>query len=97
MLLENNIEFSTQYTFPDLLGVNNGHLRFDFAIFDNGKLKHLIEYNGKQHYERANSAWGEGFEILQEHDKRKQEYCEKHNIELRVIKYDKEYSLLDLI
>lgn len=47
LLLKNNIEFSTQYTFPDLLGVGNKHLRFDFAIFNNKKLSHLIEYNGQ--------------------------------------------------
>ena len=51
LLLENNIEFATQYTFNDLIGVNNGKLRFDFAIFKNGQLSHLIEYNGLQHYE----------------------------------------------
>ena len=48
MFLENNIEFATQYTFPDLKGTKNGFLRFDFAVFKNGKLSHLIEYNGKQ-------------------------------------------------
>ena len=47
LLLENNIEYATQYTFPNLVGPNGGSLRFDFAIFKNGVLSHLIEYNGK--------------------------------------------------
>ena len=46
LLTDNNIEFSTQYTFSDLKGERGGILRFDFAIFNNGKLSHLIEYNG---------------------------------------------------
>ena len=62
MLLENNIEFSTQYTFSDLRGIGNKPLRFDFAIFKNGQLSHLIEFNGKQHYERADGSWSEGYE-----------------------------------
>lgn len=51
ILTENNINFKTQYSFSDLLSDKNFPLLFDFAIFkDNGKLSHLIEYNGKQHY-----------------------------------------------
>lgn len=46
LLTQNNCEFATQYTFSDLIGINGGKLRFDFAIFNNGKLHHLIEYNG---------------------------------------------------
>lgn len=97
LLLDNNIEFSTQYTFPDLLGVGNKHLRFDFAVFNNQKLSHLIEYNGHQHYEKAEGTWGEAYEILVEHDKRKKEYCKKNNIRLIVIPYNKKYTIKDLL
>lgn len=97
MLLDNNIEFATQYTFADLKGVNNGSLRFDFAIFQNGQLHHLIEYNGLQHYEKPQGKWGEEYNTLIENDRRKIEYCNKNNIELRIIKYNQEYSLNDLI
>ena len=85
---KSNIEYATQYTFPDLLGENGGRLRFDFAIFEKGKLSHLIEYNGKQHYEQASGSWSESFETLQKHDKKKQEYCANNNIRLIIIKYD---------
>ena len=34
---------------------------------------------------------------LIENDKRKIQYCKDHNIELRVIKYDQEYDIYDLI
>lgn len=97
MLTDNNIEFSTQYTFPDLKGVGNGSLRFDFAIFKHGQLSHLIEYNGLQHYEKPKGKWKEGYEALIENDKRKIQYCKNHNIELRIIKYDQKYTLQDLI
>lgn len=46
MLIKGNYEFSTQYTFSDLKGIGGKRLRFDFAIFSNGKLKSLIEFNG---------------------------------------------------
>ncbi len=97
MLLEANCDFKTQYTFPDLKGINGGALRFDFAIFKQGQLSHLIEFNGKQHYEKVPGKWGDYFEIQKKNDLLKQDYCQKHNIELRIIKYDDDYSLKDII
>lgn len=99
LLIKNNIPFVSQYSFPDLTGKDNIHpLRFDFAIFNkNNTLSHLIEYNGKQHYFKTSGAWGDNFEILQENDKKKIQYCKEHNIELRIIKYDQKYTLKDLI
>lgn len=95
ILDENNIEYSTEYTFPDLK--DKRKLRFDFAIFKNGKLSHLIEYNGRQHYEKSQGSWGENFEILTLHDKMKEEYCQKNNIRLIKISYDQDYSIKDLL
>jgi len=97
ILQDNNIEFATQYTFPDLLGINGGHLRFDFAIFNNGQLSHLIEYNGQQHYQQAEGAWGNNYNDLVNNDQRKIKYCKEHNIELRIIRYDQDYNIKDLI
>lgn len=90
ILTDNNINFSTQYSFDDLKG-NNRKLRFDFAIFDeNDNLLHLIEFQGKQHYEKPLGQWGENFERTLEYDKIKKEYCNKNNIKLIEIKYDYE-------
>ena len=51
LLDSNKVNYSKEYTFEDLVGVSGGKLRFDFAIFDeSNKLKHLIEFNGSQHY-----------------------------------------------
>lgn len=99
LLIDNNIPFVTQYSFPDLTGRDGIHpLRFDFAIFDkNKKLSHLIEYNGEQHYVQPQGSWGDSFKTLQENDQKKIQYCKENNIELRIIKYDQNYTLEDLI
>lgn len=97
MLIDEGCTFSTQYTFPDLVGVGGGRLRFDFAIFLNNQLDCLIEYNGLQHYEKPQGKWGEEWEKLIENDKRKKEYCKKHCIPLKIIKYDQDFTILDLI
>lgn len=89
MLLDNNIDFQAQYKFDDLFGVDGKHpLKFDFAVFDKGKLSHLIEYNGLQHYERPKGSWAKTFDRLQENDKKKVQYCKEHNIRLVIIKYN---------
>ena len=97
ILSDNNIEFATQYTFSDLKGLNGRPLRFDFAIFKDKKLSHLIEYQGKQHFIKSEGSWGKEFEILQKHDILKKEYCIKNNIRLICINYDEDYSLKDLL
>lgn len=97
LFLENNIEFSTQYTFPDLVGVNGGKLRFDFAVFKDQKLSHLLEYNGEQHYNRAEGSWSEGYETLIANDERKKQYCQEKGIGLKIIPYNQKYTLEDLI
>lgn len=84
ILATNNIPFAKQYIFEDCRGVNNGLLRFDFAIFGADGLSHLIEYDGWQHKNRTGSKWDRDnrFEERQEHDKIKTEYCKKNNIPL---------------
>ena len=94
LLIENNIEFATQYTFSDLK--DQRALRFDFAIFNKGKLSHLIEYNGFQHYEKPEGKWGNNFEIMQKHDQMKIDYCKQHNIRLIVLN-DENYTIKDLL
>ena len=97
MLIDEGCEFSTQYTFPDLIGVGGRRLRFDFSIFLEGKLDKLIEFNGLQHYEKPEGKWANEWENLIENDKRKIEYCKKNCIDLKIIKYDQEFDIKDLI
>lgn len=84
-LIELNIDFKEQYSFDDLRGKKKP-LLFDFALFSNGILKCLIEYNGLQHYKPV-KIWGgsQKFNVQQEYDTLKSEYCKAHNIKLFVI------------
>ena len=83
ILDENNYIFKTQYQFLDCLTENEKPCKFDFAIFENNKIKCLIEYDGIQHFE--NSIWG--LEKNQLRDKIKNDYCIKNNIPLIRIPY----------
>lgn len=97
MLDSAGVKYVRQYTFEDLY-ISHGHpLRFDFAVFKNQKLSHLIEFNGSQHYTRPNGSWADSYDNLIVRDRMKIEYCNKHNIELRIIRYDDNYKLEDLI
>lgn len=83
ILQENNINYSTQYTFSDLRGPKGGLLRFDFAIFKNNKLSHLIEFQGEQHYEYSGSFLDSPIES----DELKRKYCKNNNLILIEIPY----------
>lgn len=82
----NDIEYKMQYRFDDCR--NKNPLPFDFAIFHNGKLLSLIEYDGEQHYIAQEYFGGEEkFKIQQRNDEIKNEYCKKNDIELIRIPY----------
>lgn len=96
-LKDNNVKFLPEYTFGDLTGVGGGLLRFDFAVFcNNDDLEFLIEYDGEFHYQ---DIYEDGnYEVLQIHDKRKNQYCKNNNIPLLRIPYwefDKIEQILD--
>ena len=101
ILQENNIPHKREYTFPDLVGFGGGRLRFDFGILDqNKKLLYLIEFDGIQHFE--SSCFGkdeEDFNVLQQYDKLKNEYCQKNNIPLIRLNYRhlKDLQLKDIL
>lgn len=98
LLDDNNIKYSKEYTFEYLRGINGGKLRFDFAVFNpDNTLSHLIEFNGLQHYKKPLGSWSNSYDNLVIHDKMKQDYCTKNNIELRIIKHDQQFTIDDLI
>jgi len=57
----------------------------------------LIEFDGVQHF-KFQEDWHtrEKFDILQKHDKLKNEFCKNNNIELLIIRYD-EYTKIECI
>jgi ssDNA-binding Zn-finger/Zn-ribbon topoisomerase 1 len=79
ILTKYGIGYKPEYWFDDLLSDKGYPLRFDFRL-DNGV---LIEYDGQQHYKHMeNWILKEDFERLQEHDRRKIEYCERNGLTL---------------
>lgn len=90
LLTEMNINFQTQYTFPDLKGIGGGLLKFDFYINNNNNNNRiiLIEFQGKQHYEASDYFGGESnLKYQQENDRLKKEYCNHNNLILIEIPY----------
>lgn len=84
ILITNNINFKTEYKFPDL-----SNRRFDFAVFNNNMLLYLIEYDGIQHYQYSNT-WHktqENFLQAKKRDEEKNQYCKDNNIPLIRIPY----------
>lgn len=82
-----NLKFESQKIYPNLIGVNNGNLSYDFYLPDYNL---LIEFQGEQHEkpQRFPNCDNEAkFKIQQEHDKRKREYAKENNIELLEIWY----------
>ena len=78
------LEYEEQYCIPEL----SAYMRFDFAIFKDGQLQYLIEYDGQQHYSPIEK-WGgeEKFLRQQERDNRKNEYCKEKGLKLIRIPY----------
>ena len=95
--INHKINYISQYKYEDLLGIGGGQLKFDFAIVDNClKVLRLVEYDGFFQYEKQYD--GDKCEVIQIHDKRKNEYCKEHNIPLLRIpywEYDNVDKLLD--
>jgi len=82
----NNIDYIWQKEFDGLLGINDGLLSYDFYLSDYNL---LIEYQGEQHekYCKAFHKSKKDFEKQIEHDRRKKEYAQIHNIKLLEIWY----------
>lgn len=92
LLEQAQINFQSQYRIRDF----NISAPFDFALFNNGELLGLIEYDGEQHF-KSIEIWGgeEALKIQQERDERKNQWCKDNNIRLVRIPYT-EYDNLTL-
>jgi hypothetical protein len=82
-LNENNINYKSQYRIKECR--NKRPLPFDFAIFEDDKLKLLIEYDGEQHFKPKFGK--KEFERVKINDSIKNEYCKNNNIDLLRIPY----------
>ena len=79
-----SIDYISQYSFDDLLGIGGGLLSYDFYL---PQYNMLIEYQGEfhDHTDRLRSEYE--FQRQQIHDERKREYAQIHNIKLLEIWY----------
>lgn len=95
-LEEEGIDFEREYTFDDLMGERK--LRYDFAVFKDGLLKVLIEYDGQHHFEPIETFGGEGYyESVLERDKIKNEYATDNNLKLIRIPYYKKNEINSIL
>jgi hypothetical protein len=85
-LRNNNFSFESQYRFKDC--IHKRTLPFDFAVFKDGKLSTLIEYDGKQHFLKG-CFGNDDYEDIKMRDKIKTDYCRTNNISLLRIPYTK--------
>ncbi|WCS68315.1 hypothetical protein Goe21_02050 [Bacillus phage vB_BsuM-Goe21] len=93
-LIKNNIEYVTQYT--DSRCKLTFPLKFDFGIYEDGKLKLLLEYDGEQHFEPRNFITLKDTRKTSLRDHLKNSFCKENNIDLIRINY-KNLNHLDKI
>ena len=84
MLNTYNINYIAQKVFPNLLGIGNRNLSYDFYLPDQNL---LIEYQGQYHDGMTTNQTEQQFLKQQEHDRHKREYAEQNGIRLLEIWY----------
>lgn len=95
-LVKNNISHEHEYKLEGCKDIAT--LRFDFAIWKNGKLG-LIEYNGVQHYELCGGIYAsiENLKNIKNRDIIKINFCKDNFISLLVIPYSKYGSIESIL
>lgn len=89
ILSDNNIMFEKGLS-HGLVLPTGGYAKYDFSIFnENKELQYSIEYDGWQHYIESDSKWDRDgkFEIRQNSDKLKNQWCIDNDIPLIRIPY----------
>lgn len=79
------LKYQREYSFQDCR--YKYKLRFDFAVFLEDKI-FLIEFDGKQHFEKNDNMFTFNFEEIILRDKIKNNYCAENGIPLLRIRYD---------
>lgn len=79
------IEYQREVSFKELTGIGGGNLRYDFGVYDKGKLTGLIEYDGIYHFQKVFE--GDSHELIKKHDVIKDEYLNRIGMPLIRIPY----------
>lgn len=90
ILIQNNINYKKEVTFPDLRSPNNHSLYFDFVIYNkNNEILKIIEYDGEQHFSSKgdNIFFSDDLKTRQINDNIKNNWCKQNNIFLLRISY----------
>lgn len=96
-LVSHNIKFIKEFKFPDLYDKDiNKPLKFDFKVFLNNTYK-LIEFDGKQHFEKSWYDTDEDLKHRQYLDNKKNEYCKLNKIDLLRIPYTKINNIEEIL
>lgn len=96
ILTSKNIEYKKEYQ----INLDKDYYRFDFYL---PKYNLMIEYDGEQHFSPARFSGInieeniKAFEVTQEHDKIKNQYCKEHNINLLRIPYTERENIEEII
>ena len=79
-----HITFQREIEFNDCKSTKNGKYRFDFGIYENGKLVALCEWDGEQHFYQIPHFHKNRKDFLQRQgaDARKDSYCLANHIPL---------------
>ena len=100
ILMKNGIDYRVEVSFDGVYGIDNETpLRFDFAIYKEGKVWALIECQGEQHFMPVEEFGGEHkFIIQQRNDEEKRKYAKERKIKLIEISYkNKKYETVESI
>ena len=100
ILMKNGINYRVEVSADGLYGIDNETpLRYDFAVYKQGKIVAFIECQGEQHYKPVTEFGGERrFAIQQRNDEEKRKYAEEHGIKLIEISYNnKKYETIESI
>lgn len=87
------ISFRAQVTVPGLVGMGGGPLSYDFLVLNAwGESSLFIEYDGEYHFHAIDTGYGveaaqKRLETQKEHDRLKEEYCQRAGVQLLRIPY----------
>ena len=101
-LIGKEYKYKKEYRFNDCRG-KKYPLPFDFAVFKNGNLIFLIEYDGEQHFKPINFKGVSDEKALISHqltknnDLIKNEYCKNKNIKLIRIPYYEYNNIFNIL
>ena len=89
ILVEHEVPYKVEVSFPDLLSEKGNPMRYDFMILNSdGSAKCLIECQGRQHFEIGHGYGGYSeLRARQERDAKKREYAKTIGIPLIEVPY----------